>query len=300
MAIEYNPDEWTAENRTPSDSTTKWQAAFTSSLEKYPSDTVFHETARTAQNESYSCGPAVLTSVANTFVSAKEQLTEEQSIGLARRLIEKQGGDIEEWGTPPDIMEAVLTELNIPFEVRPSDTNFTEQKTLEAAATWLDNQLLTGHVCITPIQTTPEYWVVNEETEEIMRAPDLEESEDGKIPAHHVVRTTRELWLDPSQPPQNVSEGNIAASTKEEVDYNGHYVLVVGRMHSPQGKAFYITVDPTYHWMQEEAIERGEGIEPRYAGVRFIEASYFIKNWHDVSGTGEPFNQYAISIPVSN
>lgn len=271
--------------------TEKWQKNFDTSKKEHPEDTVFHKTELTRQEEDFSCGAATLTSVINTVM--KKSILEEEIITNARNRIHEKGGNIEEWGIPPDIMEIILSSYGVYIEIKPSDKTYDNEETLINAQEWLDSRLLSGHICITPIQITPEYWFKDNVSGELVRETEKEEGRE-----YTPVYTSDKVWTDSSKPPIEVPEGSPGrkrATTRKDVDYNGHYVLVVGKMHRGE-TPYYITVDPMYKWYQEES----PTIDPKYTGIRFIPEKLFIKSWHDKSGRGEPYNQYAISVKVPN
>lgn len=279
--------------------TQKWKRLFERSQKEYPEDMVFIESGRIRQKAGYDCGPATVVNALGALgVEADlDALTQE-----TRDLLSSQKLDIEDMGTPAEVMRVLLEMRNVEYVEKPSDPN-SSQENIQKSLAWLREHLKTGCVCICPIQTTPEYWLADSETGQVARESEFpidvrDRITNGMKPRYGVVHTNTDQWDGVSRPEpadSSVSAENLGvASTKDDVDYNGHYVLVVGMMKS-QGRDFFITVDPSYKKWQERKSE----IDPEFAGIRFIEAGLFGENWHDTSGLGEDFNQYAIAIPTS-
>ena len=279
----------------PNETTQSWENAYTRSEAANPEKTVFNEVVPVEQSTGYSCGSAVFTSIHNTV--NKTPIEEPNVIEDFRKVLLKVNLDIENTGVPPRFIIERLQIENIKFSIKESDNTYTDEQVISEALSKLEEELKRGRVCLTPIQYTPSRWMIHSDTHEIINEDDLDPDTDN-LADYKVVRTSPQ-WDGVSVPEPYEGPDAVLATTKNDVDYNGHYVLVVG-MVNHMGREFFITMDPSYLWMQSEAMKKKpealRTINPEYYGYRFIEKPLFGQKWHDVSGEGEPFNQYYISI----
>lgn len=254
-------------------------------FEKDPGATLI-ELHSEEQEDDFSCGPTIITDILKTLGEDVDQksIIEEAHSRIMQLPEYKERMTIAELGTPPNVIEAILHDHNVQYEVKPS----VKEKTPEAdaqALMFLDQKLQQGKVIICPIQSIPEY------------------------------------------------------QEKRDITENGHYVLVCGKV-KMNGRTFYITVDPTFHYYQrlsnEESVYTmhkegraapgtpktkdvyepdsvetrdfpyaGEqlatfGIDPKKYGYRFMEDTHFIRSWKDISEFGEEYNLYGIAIEIAS
>lgn len=284
--------------------TESWESAYSGSLASHSESTIFTESGKVRQEEGYACGPATLTSALRAIG------IEADSVDLTARADQKlteMGYNIEDVGVPPEVLKSLLDEHGVSFVEKVSDATFIDATELAKAKEWLEKRLTAGDVIIVPTQTTPEYWVKNRHTGKITQEAEATGTVRDSVtfaiqPNYRVVHTTTDSWTDRTQAPEVIARksgkrfGVIPATTKDDVDWNGHYVLVVGMLESA-GREFYVTVDPMYKWWQDDIKE----IDPQYSGIRFIEKDVFMRKWHDRSGTDkQSYNQYGIAIPTNN
>lgn len=316
--------------------TETWEGIFAKSLELHQESTVFHETGNVGQEHGFDCGLAVLANLpilggCDEVCGEKllAELTEE-----ATAILEKRGLDIEEAGVPPEVIKELLERRGVTYTEKLSDHLYPDPNELKGsfeawpeyiqqAFTWLCDTLKSGNVCVLAIQTTPEYLIINKDTGEIAlesgftgtNEETIEIRDDSgviKLPAgYSVVHALSSEWTNmdkagEERPNQEAlidladgepqPKGFMAATTKGDVDHNGHYILVVGMLEHNNRKLF-IVVDPTYKWYQWHREE--EGIDRERSGYRFMEDSVLMRNWHDRSAKGVSYNQYAIAIPAN-
>lgn len=121
------------------------------------------------------------------------------------------------------------------------------------------------------------------------------------------------------------------------INNDGHYVIVCGSVEK-DGKKFYVTIDPMFHYYQRLSNEGSlysvhmgdmapEGlrktstqdprsftetrdktytdqqlsefpIDPKQYGYRLIERGHFLQNWRDISGFGQQFNLYGVAVEM--
>jgi hypothetical protein len=278
--------------------TQKWQKAFEKSQQEHPQETVFIESGRVRQKWGFDCGPATVVNALEALgIKADlEELTES-----ATKILASQGLNIEDTGVPAAIMKVFLEDKYVRYIEKPSDPDSSPEQVAKSI-NWLKERLKERVVCICPVQTTPDYWLLDAQTGKVAKESEMGEAVrdpvTGGILSKFKIAHTSNEWDGLSQPSNIVESdgkihGVITATTKEDVDYNGHYVLVVGMMRKDD-RTYFITVDPSYKKPQD----RSADIDPAYSGIKFIEESAFAKSWHDRSGLGEDFNQYALAIPT--
>lgn len=315
--------------------TETWEGIFKESLDSHPEITIFHETGNIGQEQGFDCGPAVLLSaIIPSGYKEKDgekllaELTKE-----ATRILKKGNLNIEETGVPPEVMKGLLDRRNIAYVEKPSDPLYPNSAELKGpfetwpeyvqqSFVWLQDALKSGSVCVLAIQTTPEYLIINEATGETAPESGFIDADEETIEirdnsgtislpkGYSVVHVVSNEWINKAKAGEESPEqeaiieltaeeiqpkGYMAATTKGSVDYNGHYILVVGMLEHNDRKLF-IVVDPTYKWYQWHREENG--IDREKSGYRFVEDRMLMRNWHDRSALGESFNQYAIAIPA--
>ncbi|MBI2414530.1 C39 family peptidase [candidate division WWE3 bacterium] len=256
---------------------------FINSLEK-DSNSIFIEVHSEEQEKSYSCGPAVLCDVLKTLGKDVNQIKiiNEVIDDIKSIRPKEERRSLAGLVTPPEVIEGILTKYNVETYIKDSVENPTEQTNRKSEA-FLDEMLENGYVVICPVQTIPNY------------------------------------------------------GHERDVNEDGHYLIVCGKV-MINGKKHFIVVDPMFHYYQRlsnensvygmhmgkdineetpkteaelmyDSVETRDidytpeqlaefGINPKGYGIRFVNASNFMRNWKDVSGFGKPFNQYGIAVKI--
>ncbi|GIW69888.1 MAG: hypothetical protein KatS3mg101_0635 [Patescibacteria group bacterium] len=252
-------------------------------FEKDP-EAVFIDVHSEEQEVTYGCGPAVLTDILKTL---NYSVTQNEILEEARKGVEIIPGKdpaltIEKIGTPTQVMKDILERHGVSIDVKESVSEINEE-TKEEAEKYLDKTLESGKVIICPVQTIPDY------------------------------------------------------GYQRNINEDGHYVIVCGKV-TISGRKYYITVDPMFHRYQRASNEGSvysfhmgdslrEGmpkstpyrrtdtvdtrnlrytdeelksfvIDPSKYGLRFVVASHFIEYWKDVSGFGDFYNFYGITVKI--
>jgi len=272
------------------------------------------------QETASTCGPAVLTDVLKTLgheVSQRGIMTEVDD--ELQEMWHDPQRTLDKMGTPQIILEKVLTNHKVPFEVHPPVEEVTPES-LASSEQWLDERLKDGNIVIVSVQSFPNRGQKRNVEEDghylivcgVATIDGVKKYITVDPMLHYYQRASNEGWLRTMH-----NEGDINESTTKlgkEIEY----------VRKETGEVVAETIDQVEEGeddseedtggdeetrdviVETRDIEYSEedlakfGINPKLYGLRLMNATNLMHNWYDVSDMkeGEIYHHYAIAIKV--